>query len=85
MGGSNYIGKHMRKRKRRHMKGGRNMANSMLLEKKDREFINGMEMYIQKLLSEAEEVAREDAYSALIRTGVTDENGELKKNIVSWE
>lgn len=79
------MGKYMRKRKRRHPKGGRNMANTMLLEKKDREFINGMEMYIQKLLSEAEEIAREEAHSALIRTGVTDENGELKKNIVSWE
>ena len=65
----------------------KNMTATLLLgmDKEDAEFIEGMRQYINKLRSLSPECAKKEAQEALIRTGVLDEHGNPKKNIVSWE
>ncbi|MCI9044448.1 MAG: hypothetical protein HFJ96_03415 [Peptococcaceae bacterium] len=55
------------------------------LNNEDLIFINGMKSYIKELKALPPEKAKQEAEKALFRTGVTDENGKVKENIVSWE
>lgn len=48
------------------------------------EMIQGMDEYIQYLKSLPPEEGYKVALEALIRTGVLNPDGKLKKNIVSW-
>lgn len=48
------------------------------------EMIRGMDEYIEYLKSLPPEQARKDARQTLIKTGVLDEDGNPKENIVSW-
>lgn len=51
----------------------------------DQAFIKGMAEYLQKLKALPQEMARQEAREALIRTGVLTKDGKSKKSIVSWE
>lgn len=55
----------------------------MIFQKSDLEFISGMELYLEKLQSLPDEIAKKEALSALIRTGVLDKDGNAKNRIVS--
>lgn len=51
--------------------------------KNDEKLIKGMEEYILKLQENVGEDARQEAICALIRTGVLDENGNVKESIIT--
>lgn len=56
------------------------MTKIVRFERNDAEMIKGMDRYIEELKSISVEEARE----ILKRTGVLDENGNPKENIVTW-
>lgn len=56
---------------------------SDLLNEIDEEYIEGMRAYIRRLKALPAEEAKMEAEAALLRTGVIDNNGNLKENIVS--
>ena len=55
----------------------------MAFEISDLEVISGMGLYLDKLQSLPDEIAKKEALYALIRTGVLDKDGKAKSCIVS--
>lgn len=54
----------------------------------DNEFVQKMEDYInmfEKLIAENPEKAKKEAKESLIRSGIANENGDIKEIIVSWD
>lgn len=49
------------------------------------EYIKGMHKYLASLKRATGEQAIKEAREGLIRTGVADKDGHIKKKIVSWE
>lgn len=61
------------------------LETAALLQKDDLEYINGISDYIEELKSMPIEKARKLAQTALYESGVTERNGQPKKQIVTWE
>lgn len=66
-------------------KDGMTVKTAIALQKDDAKFLEEMDRYIEQLKSRPPQVAKKEAREALYRTGVIDQNGKLKENIVSWE
>lgn len=64
------------------------MSTAVKLRQLDNIFIEEMDNYIkmlEKQMTDSKEIAIQEAKEALIRTGVSNKNGSIKKKIVSWE
>ncbi len=62
-------------------------AMTMALEiiQEDQKMIAAMDKFIQELKNQDPDVARQEAWESLYRTGVITEDGKLKESIVSWD
>lgn len=61
------------------------MSTAVLLQEKQRKYLEEMDSFIAQLQKDASQEAKEEAVLALKRTGVITKNGKQKKKIVSWE
>lgn len=64
------------------------LSTAIKLRENEARYLKDMEIYIKRLEDEqvkSKENAYQEAKKALIRTGVMDKNGKMKKKIVSWE
>ena len=64
------------------------LSTAIKLRENEKRYLRDMERYIKRLEDEqvkSKESAYREAQEALIRTGVMDKDGKMKKKIVSWE
>lgn len=64
------------------------LSTAIKLRENEARYLRDMEIYIKRLEDEqvkSKESAYQEAKKALIRTGVMDKDGKMKKKIVSWE
>ena len=61
------------------------MSTAVLLQEKQRKYLEEMDSFIAQLQQDASQEAKKEAVLALKRTGVINKNGKQKKKIVSWE
>lgn len=64
------------------------LSTAIKLRENEARYLRDMEIYIKRLEDEqvkSKEIAYQEAKKALIRTGVMDKDGKMKKKIVSWE
>ena len=64
------------------------LSTAIKLRENEARYLRDMEIYIKRLEDEqvkSKESAYQEAKKDLIRTGVMDKNGKMKKKIVSWE
>lgn len=79
---SNEIGTGITSEKRKETSA---MSTAVLLQEKQRKYLEEMDSFIAQLQQDASQEAKKEAVLALKRTGVINKNGKQKKKIVSWE